>query len=142
MTTDNIQFSNLLNNAITQPGVLSSAYTAFYNYSIGNQIAAAIQCISRGIEISPIASYKAWQEKGRQVKKGEKAIALCMPITCKGEKPNRETGENEEFSFSRFVWKNNWFALSQTDGDDYANEITTPNWDKSKALETLGITEG
>lgn len=142
MTTDNIQFSDLLNNAITQPGVLSSAYTAFYNYSIGNQIAAAIQCISRGIEISPIASYKAWQDKGRQVKKGEKAIALCMPITCKGEKPNRETGENEEFSFSRFVWKNNWFALSQTEGDDYANEITPPNWDKSKALETLGITEG
>lgn len=142
MTTANIQFSELLNNAITQAGIISQAYTAFHNYSIGNQMAAAIQCISRGVEISPIASYKAWQEKGRQVKKGQKAIALCMPITCKAEKENRETGESEEFKFSRFVWKNNWFVLSQTDGDDYANEIKTPSWDKSKALDALGITEG
>ena len=140
--SETIQFSSLLSSAINEPGIISKAYSAFHNYSLGNVMAAAIQCAARGIELGPIASYKAWQEKGRQVKKGEKAIALCMPITCKGEKENKQTGETEEISFSRFVWKNNWFVLSQTDGEDYANEITIPTWDKETALKALGITEG
>lgn len=141
MTTDNIQFSSLLDNAVSNPGIISEAYSAFHNYSLGNVLAAAFQCASRGIALSPIGSYKAWQDKGRQVKKGEKAIALCMPITCKGKKEN-ENGETEEFSFSRFTWKNNWFVLSQTEGDDFANEVFTPEWDKHTALSSLNITEG
>lgn len=141
MTTDNIQFSSLLDNAVSNPGIISEAYSAFHAYSLGNVLAAAFQCASRGIALGPIGSYKAWQDKGRQVKKGEKAIALCMPITCKGKKEN-ENGETEEFSFSRFTWKNNWFVLSQTEGDDFANEAFTPEWDKQTALLSLNITEG
>lgn len=137
-----LNFADLLQNAVTEPGVISKAYSAFHSYSIGNQMAAAFQCSNRGIEISPIASYKAWLEKGRQVKKGEKAIALCMPITCKGAKENKTTGESEEFTFSKFSWKNNWFVLSQTEGEEYAPEIVIPEWNKEKALEVLGITEG
>lgn len=142
MSQANIQFSTLLSNAVEQPGIISEAYSAFHNYSLGNVMAAAFQCAARGIQLGPIASYKAWMEKGRQVKKGEKAIALCMPITMKGEKENKSTGESEEYVFSRFVWRNNWFVLSQTDGEDYANEITIPVWDKDTALQALGITEG
>ena len=141
MTNATIQFSDLLDNAVKNPGVISEAYSAFHTYSLGNVSAAAFQCASRGIALSPIGSYKAWQDKGRQVKKGEKAIALCMPITCKGKKEN-ENGETEEFSFSRFTWKNNWFVLSQTEGDDFANEAFTPEWDKQTALLSLNITEG
>jgi len=141
MTATNINFSDLLTNAVEQPGILSSAYQAFHNYSLGNVMAAAFQCAARGLEFSPIASYKAWQEKGRQVKKGQKAIALCMPITMKGSKENAE-GESEEFKFSRFVWRNNWFVLSQTEGDDFENEAITPEWHKETALRNLGITEG
>lgn len=141
MTSTNINFSDLFKNAVEQPGVISSAYSMFHNYSLGNAMAAAFQCASRGISLGPIASFKAWTDKGRKVKKGEKAIALCMPITCKGRRENAE-GETEEFGYSRFLWKNNWFVLSQTEGDDYVNEIVIPAWDKQKALENLGITEG
>lgn len=143
MTTDNsILFSDMLQNAISEPGIISKAYSAFHGYSLGNVIAAAFQCDERGIALSPIASFNSWKDKGRFVKKGEKAIALCMPITCKGKKQDAETGADEEFTFNRFVWKNNWFVLGQTEGDDYANEPTIPAWDKAKALAELEITEG
>lgn len=136
-----IQFSDLLKQAVSEPGILSNAYKAFHNYSIGNQLAAITQCMSRGINPAPISTYKGWVEKGRNVKKGEKAIALCMPVTCKGEKENKQTGQAEEFSFSRFIWRNNWFVLTQTDGVDYVNEEKTPSWLAETALSTLDITQ-
>jgi hypothetical protein len=139
--TASINFSDLLVSAVDQPGVISKAYSAFHSYSLGNVMAAAFQCAARGIDLAPIASYKAWQENGRQVKKGEKAIALCMPIPCKGERENAQ-GEVDEFTFSRFIWRNNWFVLSQTEGDDYQNEIVIPAWSKEAALKALEITEG
>lgn len=141
MTDSSIQFSTLLDNAVNQPGIIAAAYSVFHNYSLGNIMAAAAQCFDRGIELGPIASYKAWQEKGRNVVKGQKAIALCMPITCKGKK-EIENGDTEEFTFSRFTWKNNWFVLTQTEGSDYENEKFTPFWDKQTALTNLNITEG
>lgn len=141
MAALNLQFSDLLNEAVNRPGILSEAYSAFVNYSLGNQLAAAVQCAMRNIPLGPIASFKAWQDKGRQVKKGEKAIALCMPVSCTGEKENKATGEAEEFKFSRFIWRNNWFVLSQTEGEDYQHEIVIPSWDKAAALGVLEITE-
>ena len=137
--SDNKQnWSELLNEAVTIPGRLSECYSAFWNYSIGNQAAAGYQLRARGLPVSPIASFKAWKEKGRSVKKGEKAIALCMPLT--GKKENKETGETETFSY--FTWKNNWFSLNQTEGDEFQAEVKIPSWDKSLALEALKITEG
>lgn len=138
MTT--LAFSQLLSDAVSKPGIMSAAYSAFHNYSLGNMMAAAFQLDARGIALGPIASFMAWKDKGRSVKKGAKAIALCMPITCKGTKQN-EQGATEEFSFGRFVWKNNWFVLSETEGEDFANETKTPAWSAEKALATLEITE-
>lgn len=134
----NLQWSELLSKAVTEPGIISKAYTAFHDYSLGNQIAACCQLNDRGLSISPIASFKSWQAKGRNVRKGQKAIALCMPVTCKKE--NKETGEKDVFAF--FVWKNNWFSLEQTEGAEYVNEAVSPEWDKAVALATLQITEG
>ena len=37
--------------------------------------------------------------------------------------------------------RNNWFVMSQTEGEEFANEVPVPAWDKAKALETLNITE-
>jgi len=135
-----MEFSTILKSAVNEAGIINKAYSAFHNYSLGNQMAAAEQCLARGFEISPIASYKAWSEKGRQVKKGEKAIALCMPITGLGEKLN-SAGEYEAFNFSRFIWRNNWFLLSQTEGADFVPEVKIASWDKDKALKALNITE-
>jgi hypothetical protein len=52
-----IQFRQLLNEAVTKPGTLMKAYSLFWNYSLGNQILAIIQANQRGIPLGPIASY-------------------------------------------------------------------------------------
>lgn len=129
-------FAALLNEAVTKPGVISEAYSRFYNYSLGNQLWAWSQCLSRKIPLGPIATYKKWSELGRQVKKGERAISLVLPVTIK-----KEDDEGNQKVFSIFAVKNNWFVLSQTEGEDYVHEAVTPQWDKTKALEALGITE-
>jgi len=137
--SNTIQFSDLLKQAVTVPGILSSAYNAFHNYSIGNQMAAMQQCIQRGIDPAPINTFKGWQEKGRNVQKGQKAITLCMPVSFKVEVENKQTGQTEQQQRSAFVWKNNWFVLSQTEGIDYANEVKTPEWCADTALSALSI---
>ena len=73
----------ILQAALTQPGVMNQAYRAFHNYSIGNQMLAALQLFGKGLPLAPIASFNAWREKGRFVKKGEKAISPFMPISVK-----------------------------------------------------------
>ena len=136
----NPSFAALLAEVLEKPGILSDAYRAFHTYSFGNQIAAASQLMARGIPITPIASFMSWKDKGRSVKKGEKAIVLCMPLTCKGKREN-ESGESEEVTFARFAWRPNWFALSQTEGADYAGEVVNPEWSKTAALAALDISE-
>lgn len=131
-------FTQLLKDAVSQPGIISKAYSTFYGYSLGNQLLAWSQCMARDIPLGPIATFKAWKDLGRSVKKGEKAIALVMPVTINKKD---EAGEKTGDVFQMFVMRNNWFVMSQTDGEDFANEVPVPTWDKAKALETLGITE-
>src|SRR5919204_2867625 len=101
-TIDTARWSQLLSEAVTKPGIISEAYRAFHGYSIGNQILALVQCQMRGLQPGPIATYPGWQAKGRQVRKGEKAIILCMPLTYK-RKAEAEGQEDEVFT--RFVYK-------------------------------------
>lgn len=129
----------LLENAVRTPGLIHSAYSAFHNYSTGNQMIAAFECMFRGIEPGPLATFKRWIEQGRCVRKGEKAIALYMPITMKWKKTN-DDGEEVESTFTKFILRNNWFTLSQTDGDPIAPQ-EVPEWSKTRALEALEITE-
>jgi antirestriction protein ArdC len=131
-------FSQLLNDAVNQPGIISKAYSAFRGYSIGNQLLAYSQCMARDIPVGPIATFKKWKELGRSVSKGQKAIALVMPVTIsKKDEAGEKTGE----VFSMFTLRNNWFVLGQTEGQDFAHEAVTPAWDKAKALAALDITE-
>ena len=128
----------LLTQALTEPGIISKCYSTFHGYSILNQMHAMQQCQQRDIAPGPIATFKKWQELGRQVRKGEKAIALTMPVTVnKKDDAGNKTGE----CFQWFALKNNWFVISQTDGADYANDAATPAWDKTKALAALDVSE-
>ena len=70
------------------------------------------------------------------MKKGQKALWLCLPLT--GKKEN-EAGEKETV-ITNFVWKPRWFVLAQTEGEPI-EAITSPAWDKARALAALGITE-
>ena len=54
-----IDFSAILKEALTRPGIINEAYRAFHNFSIGNQILAAIQLMERGLALSPLASFNA-----------------------------------------------------------------------------------
>jgi hypothetical protein len=77
-----VSWQNILRDAITRPGSIHEAYSRFHNYSIGNQLLALFQCSARGIQPGPIATFMRWKELGRHVCKGEKALTLCMPVTC------------------------------------------------------------
>ena len=133
------QFSDLLARAVSEPGTISRAYTAFHGYSIGNQLLALMQCADRGIEPGPIATFPGWKEKGRHVRKGEKAITLCQPVTCK-RKQTDDDPEAEPGTFTRFVYRPHWFVLAQTDGQPL-EPVSLPAWDAARALEALDITE-
>src|SRR5438045_6648358 len=85
MNQDHKKWTELLDMAVKQPGVLMQAYSAFHHYSLGNQMLAMVQCQMRSIEPGPINTYPGWQSLGRQVKKGEKALTLCMPLAKKGK---------------------------------------------------------
>jgi hypothetical protein len=81
---DNVpKWSSLLVKAVNKPGLIMEAYSAFHNYSIGNQILALVQCRLRGLEPGPINTFPGWQALARTVKRGERALTLCMPITRK-----------------------------------------------------------
>jgi antirestriction protein ArdC len=139
MTESVHSFAQLLQSAVTEPGTISRAYSAFHGYSIGNQLLAMFQCEARGIPIGPIATFMGWKEKGRHVRKGEKAIQLCMPVTCKRKGEAKADGESDDVTFTRFVYRNNWFVLSQTEGSDVTLP-TLPAWDADRALAALDVT--
>ena len=134
--------AHLLQTAVTDPGIISRAYQQFHNYSLGNQLLAMFQCAEREIPPGPMATYPRWRELGRQVKKGEKAITLCMPITVtrKGSTDPVETDPDEPEAFTRFIYKPRWFVLSQTEGEALP-EPEIPSWDRERALDGLDIRE-
>jgi len=60
-TTDIPKWSALLVEAVNKPGTIMKAYSAFWNYSMGNQILAILQCQLRGIQPGPINTFPKWQ---------------------------------------------------------------------------------
>jgi hypothetical protein len=130
-------WSHLLEQSVTQPGAILEAYSRFYGYSLGNRIAALFQCVGRGIQPGPIATFPRWIELGRHVKRGEKAIVLCQPVTVK----DRDAEQNSDTPCRTvFIWRPRWFVLAQTDGAEFVAP-SLPQWDKTRALATLEISE-
>jgi hypothetical protein len=125
------------------------AYTAFHRFSVGNQLAALSQCLARGIRPGPIATYAGWQAKRRQVRRGERALVLCMPVTiatCPRDADDVDTEnlpareEAQAGPRTVFIWRARWFVLSQTDGDSVQAEPPLA-WDKATALTRLSVSE-
>ena len=103
-----VSWAALLDEAVKKPGFIHEAYSRFHNYSLGNQLLALFQCFMRGIQPGPLATFPKWKELGRFVKKGQKALTLCMPLTCKRTKTVKKddgTDQEEEFSFTHFTYK-------------------------------------
>lgn len=140
-TADIPKWSALLVEAVNKPGLIMQAYNAFHQYSVGNQLLALVQCQMRGLEPGPINTFPGWQALGRNVKRGERALVLCMPITCKrrDEETNDSNNEaSEEHTYTAFVYKPRWFVVSQTIGEELTPP-TLPQWDAKRALAELEI---
>jgi len=136
-----VSWAALLNEAGKKPGFIHEAYNRFHNYSLGNQLLAFFQCLERGIQPGPPGTWPKWKELGRYVKKGEKALTLCMPLTCKRTKTvTKEDGteQEEEFAFTHFTYKTHWFVLAQTEGAEYQPPAIS-GWNEETALERLNI---
>jgi antirestriction protein ArdC len=136
-----VSWAALLDEAVKKPGFIHEAYSRFHNYSLGNQLLALFQCFMRGIQPGPLATFPKWKELGRYVKKGEKALTLCMPLSCKLTKTVKKddgTDQKEEFSFTHFAYKAHWFVLAQTDGAEYQTPAI-PEWNEERALAALDI---
>jgi antirestriction protein ArdC len=134
------KWSALLVEAVNKPGLIMEAYSAFRNYSLGNQLLALVQCHMRGIQPGPINTFPKWQELGRHVKRGERALTLCMPITRKRRDDVADTNDetNGEHTYTSFVQRARWFVISQTEGQELT-ATPIPQWDEEQALATLNI---
>lgn len=135
----------LLHEAVHTPGVIAAAYRAFWNYSLGNQLLAWIECKRRSLPPGPIHTFRGWQRLNRFVRKGENAISLVMPVTIKRKRDEKRgastpvSTEREVITRRIFVLRPNWFVLSQTDGEEY-QPVELATWSESTALTLLGIT--
>jgi hypothetical protein len=140
------KFAPLLEQALTEPGIVSQAFRRFHRFSVGNQILAAVQLRQKCLPLSPIASFSRWKALGRSVCKGQKALSLWMPITVKRRGTNAvsddsgDPGGSEEV-FTRFKLAPRWFSLEQTEGEAYAEPVESPHWDAEAALAALDITQ-
>lgn len=103
-----ISWTALLSEAVTKPGYIHEAYTRFHSYSAANQLWALLQCFQQQIPPGPIATLPKWNELGRRVKKGSKALTLCMPLSRKTTKTTTaEDGseQQEEIAYTCYVWR-------------------------------------
>jgi N-terminal domain of anti-restriction factor ArdC len=140
------QWSELLRDAVTKPGSILEAYTRFHGYSLGNRIAALWQCSARGIQPGPIATFPRWIELGRHVKRGERALVLCQPVTVKDRDRQELAGDGNSDTpdavKTLFIWRPRWFVLAQTDGAELAADaFAAPAWEKARALSALEVSE-
>lgn len=87
----------------------------FYRYSANNILLLLLQAEKRGIALSKVAGYRAWQALGRQVKGGEKGLQILAPARYKIDDP-KNPGE-KKWIVKGFTVAHVW-DFSQTEGDD------------------------
>ena len=85
---------------------------ALRRYSFNNLMLIAVQCP----HATQVAGFRRWQQLGRQVRKGEKAIKILGYSTKKITKTDPVTGEDVEDRVARFPVLS-VFDISQTDGE-------------------------
>jgi len=134
----------LLETALEEPGMLSTSFNKFYNYSLGNSLGVQIQCLWRGQEPNFFMSRKKWEEIGRSVKEDQKrkALFIWIPTTKKyqRETENPDTGEIEmqSIEYRTFVYRPRVYTLEQTEGKE-VELLQPPDFDIYKACDGLDI---
>jgi antirestriction protein ArdC len=88
-----------------------AAAARFHSYSWRN----CLLILSQMPTASRVAGYRTWQGLGRQVRKGERGIAVIAPVVYRNAEEDADEGED---SPTIRGWKiEHVFDISQTDGD-------------------------
>jgi antirestriction protein ArdC len=126
-----LDWREMINTALTMPGNVGNTYNRFYSYSYTNQVYLMMQGVTE-----PVATYKRWQQLGRQVQRGSKAKEIVRPLIFEQKD---EAGHVTERKV-RFKPVKCLFTVSETDGDPLP-PFEAPEWKYERALGALGITE-
>lgn len=140
MESNTQKWAELLGQVLDAPGMIHDCLSMFHKYSLSNTCLIAFQCADRGLQMGPVATFEQWKKQGRFVRKGERALAMWMPITVNVKETDEETGERVKTGGKRviFVLKNNWFTYAQTDGKDIDMPVMG-DWSAERALKALDI---
>lgn len=133
----------LLESALHEPGELSNAFKHFRQYSLTNRWLASTQLRAAGLPLMPINTFKGWLSVNRAVQKGQKAsIALIMPVPVKASKMDENGEEQKKVVFTKFMLRNYWFHMGQTEGEEYVPEPVSANdWSLDSAKGEFSIVE-
>ncbi len=111
----------------------------FHDYSFANTRLIWVQSITRGFTPSRVAGYRAWQELGRHVRKGERGLQILAPLILKVTPDNGEEEEKRVVGV-RVV---HVFDIAKTDGDPLPEVPITlvqddlpSHWDQVRGLIT------
>jgi hypothetical protein len=89
----------------------------FHRYSLGNVILIALQ----RSDATRVAGYRTWQQLGRQVKQGERAIRILAPIAYRRRKEEQSSDEEKPEVEKVLAFKPAFvFDASQTEGEPLA----------------------
>lgn len=127
----NINWAELMEEALTAPGHMGNVYNRFHEYSLTNRLLF----LSQGVR-EPVASYKRWQSLGRHVLRGAQAKQVIVPIIIKDRDRPEDEAPDERLVGFKLV--RGVFSLSDTDGPDLP-PVRLPQWDLACALARLAI---
>jgi len=127
--SEKLDWPALIETALTVEGSVGNTYNRFYDYSFTNQMLLLMQGVRE-----PVATYKRWQDVGRQVLKGSKAKQIIRPVPFEKKDQAGEVVERRlSFKAVRCI-----FALSDTEGPELAL-VELPEWNIDKALTKLDV---
>lgn len=113
------------------------------NYTGFNSVRLAVEAMVKGYKTNVWATYKQWQEKGYQVRKGEKSTTViwCKPLTYENEVVD-DCGETKIVENTVNIAKVYFvFNGDQVDGFNYERRILegAPKEDCVKFFQNCGI---
>lgn len=105
----------------------------FHDYSFGN----TLLIWSQRPDATHVAGYNTWKSMGRQVRKGEKGIAIRAPMTLRttSEQQTSDDGRKDQETILRFRIAH-VFDIAQTDGDELP-EMSQAEGEPGPMLERL-----
>lgn len=97
--------------------LLTTAAPRFMSYSLRNIALLMSQAAKRGMTLTDVDSYEGWLERGRQVRRGEKALYINRPITrARRDDKDQAAEDDDEKKARRPKFRAvRRFDLSQTD---------------------------